>query len=53
MFISFSFLSLSLGGVSTDWREEVVECERGLSQLGLLVSMVFSFVCICGEWSSR
>lgn len=42
MFISFSCLSLCLRGVSKDWREEGVECEVGLGQLGLLVSMVFS-----------
>lgn len=42
MFISFSRLSLCLGRVSKDWREEGVESERGLGQLGLLVSMVFS-----------
>lgn len=45
MFISFSCLSLCLGGVSKDRREgggTGVECEGGLGQLGLLVSMVFS-----------
>lgn len=42
MFISFGRLSLCLGGVSKDGREEGFECGGGLGQLGLLVSMVVS-----------